>query len=307
VSVPAALGGRTVLVTGASGFVGSALRRRLAASMDVHVVSRQAQPTSDGEHWWVVDLAQLDQVRALLQRVRPDVIFHLATHAAAARDLGLVLPTFTSSLVSTVNLATVATELGCRRFVLTSSMEEPVTAGAVPSSPYAAAKQGATAYTRMFHALFGLPAVVLRLFMVYGPGEHLHKLVPYVILSLLRGEAPKLMSGRREIDWVYVEDVVDALLAAAVTADIEGQTLDVGSARLVAVRQMVETIVRLLESPLEPQFGAVADRAFEQIRIADITGTAARLGWTPSTSLEEGLRRTIAWCADRLETSRASP
>jgi UDP-glucose 4-epimerase len=158
----------------------------------------------------------------------------------------------------------------------------------------------------MFHALFGVPAVVLRLFMVYGPGEHVHKLVPYVILSLLRGQAPRLMSGRREIDWVYVEDVVDALLAAAVTPGLEGRTLDVGSGHLITVREIVAELVRLVDSSIEPQFGAVADRPLEQIRTADITATMALLGWKPVTSLEEGLRRTIAWCAERLEASPAA-
>ncbi len=86
----------------------------------------------------------------------------------------------------------------------------------VPGSPYAAAKTAVASYGRMFHALYGLPIVHLRVFMVYGPGpQDITKLVPYVTGCLLRGEPPRLSSGTREIDWIYIDDVVEAFVAAA--------------------------------------------------------------------------------------------
>ena len=84
-----------------------------------------------------------------------------------------------------------------------------------PHSPYAAAKWAASGYGRMFHELYGAPVVILRPFMTYGPGQAPSKLIPAVTLSLLRGERPKLSSGKARADWVYIGDVIEGFIAAA--------------------------------------------------------------------------------------------
>jgi UDP-glucose 4-epimerase len=289
-----------VLVTGASGFIGSQLCDRLRQNgSQVHAVSRVGRSSGDsGLRWWRADLSELTAVRETLTAIKPDVIFHLASHVAGARDPELVWPTFRSNLLSTVNLLTVAREIGCLRFVLTSSMEEPVSgdADAPPSSPYAAAKLAGTAYARMFHALFALPVVILRVFMVYGPGQRdVQKLVPYVTLSLLRGEPPKLTSGLRAVDWIYVGDVVEALVVAARTSGLEGRTLDVGSGQLTQVKTVVEHLVRLTNPHVQPMFGVLPERPLEQIRIADTVASRTLMSWEPTVPLEDGLPLTVDW------------
>jgi UDP-glucose 4-epimerase len=295
-----ALCGKTALVTGASGFIGGVTARRLRqAGAIVHGVSRRPQ-AEDGacDRWWQVDVTNLAEVRRTLAAVKPDVVFHLAGLVAGARDLDMVLPMLQVNLLAAVNLLVAATERPGARLVFAGSLEEPPPDAAwpVPASPYAAAKLGAGAYARMCHALYGTRVVWLRLFMVYGPAQpDVRKLIPYVTLSLLRGEAPALSSGTRPVDWVYVDDVVDALFAAAVAEDVEGRTLDVGSGRLVAVREVVEQIGRLVAAGVSPLFGAMPDRPFEQVRVADVASTAACLGWRARTSLEDGLRTTVDW------------
>ena len=97
--------------------------------------------------------------------------------------------------------------------MLAGSLEEPDTADAVPTSPYAASKLGARARASV-QRLMGLQVTVLRVFIVYGPGQRdVGKLVPHTILSLLRGDPPRISSGVREIDWIYLDDVVEAFLA----------------------------------------------------------------------------------------------
>jgi nucleoside-diphosphate-sugar epimerase len=295
-----ALSGKTALVTGASGFIGAATARRLRdAGAIVHGVFRRAQPEKEAcTRWWQADLSDIAQVRALVAAVEPDIVFHLASLVSGDRGLDRVLPMLHANLLAAVNLLVATTERPPERLVLAGSLEEPQpdSAWAVPASPYAAAKLAAGAYARMCHALYGTPAVCLRLFMVYGPAQpDLSKLVPYVTLSLLRGEAPALSSGARPVDWVYVDDVVEALLAAAVTDGVEGRTLDVGSGELVTVRGVVERIARLVGTGITPGFGAVPARAFEQVRVADVAETAACLGWRARTPLEEGLARTVDW------------
>lgn len=292
--------GQKILITGASGFIGSHLCSRLIGSgAEVHVVSRIRRFGNDGGLIrWHGDMADTATVRTLFKTIKPDVIFHLAGHVAGSRNLDVVMPTFQSNLMSTVNILTSASEVGCRRIVLPGSLEEPEAGDleTVPSSPYAAAKWAGGAYARMFHKLYGLPVVILRIFMVYGPAQKdLNKLVPYVTLSLLRGESPKLTSGRRPVDWVYVEDVVEGLVASSRKSDIEGLTVDLGSGTLVSVREVAERIAFFTGSGAQLLFGALPDRDMEQVRAADIAGACAKLGWHPRTSLEEGLEKTVEW------------
>jgi UDP-glucose 4-epimerase len=300
------LAGRKVLVSGATGFIGSHLCRRLLQDgAQVHGISRNHRSRDErGVSWWQGDLADVGTVRNILTALKPDVIFHLASHVAGGRQRELVGPTFRSNLVSTVNLLDVASEVGCGRVLLAGSLEEPEPGDpqATPCSPYAAAKWACSGYARMFNALYQLPVVICRLFMVYGPEQQdLRKLVPYTILSLLRGEVPQLMSGRREIDWIFVEDVVAGFLAAAVADGIESKTVDLGSGSLVPVRTVVENLVRVINPGIEPQFGAVAERPLEQIRTADVEKSFNLIGWKPAVSLDEGLKRTADWYARQRE------
>ena len=291
--------GKKALVTGASGFIGAHLRRRLVENgADVHALSRNQQTDAERKiRWWQADLADITQTRKLIRAIKPDYVFHLASEVTGKRSLEMVLPTFNHNLVTTVNLMTEAAALGCERFLVTGSLEEPDPGSpAVPCSPYAAAKWSMSGYARMFWELYKLPTVIARLFMVYGPAQKdLTKLIPYTILSLARKEAPKYSSGQRLVDWIYVEDIVDGLMMAASAKGIEGGTLEFGSGNLVKIREVVEEITRLMNSPAQPLFGALPDRPLEQVRVADTKETFKKIGWKPRTSLREGLERTIEW------------
>jgi nucleoside-diphosphate-sugar epimerase len=250
------------------------------------------------QRWWQADLADGPQVAKLVKAVQPEVILHLAGEVVGSRTIEQVMPTLRGNLLSTVNLLSAAVECGCRRVVLTGSVEEPDRgdAQAVPASPYAASKSAATAYGRMFHALYNLEVLTLRVFMVYGPGQiDLNKLVPYVILSLLRGSTPTMSSGRRPVDWIYVDDVVEAFVKAAETGGTAGEILEIGSGRLVTVREIVEKIALIVSPDAQLVFDPALDRPLEQVRAADPEPAAARLDWRPQIPLDEGLRRTIEW------------
>jgi nucleoside-diphosphate-sugar epimerase len=222
-----------------------------------------------------------------------------------APDLVHLLPTFHNNLQTTVNLLTVAAEIGCHRLVLAGSLAEPEIGdlmAAVPSSPYAAAKFASSAYARMFHALYQLPVVILRVFMVYGPGQKdFTKLIPYVTLSCLQRTPPKITSGERLIDWIYVDDVIEGFIAAAQAPSIEGHTIDIGSGKLISIHEIVQQLVTLIGGEVQPLFGTLPDRPLEPIRVANVANTEARLGWKPKFSLEEGLLTTIDWYRQRFE------
>jgi nucleoside-diphosphate-sugar epimerase len=286
------------LVTGASGFLGSHLCSRLIAErVDVHAVSRNARVVAAaGVRWWQCDAVDATAIHDLFRDLKPDLVFHFGGMVTAAPDLNLVLPTFHSLLTSTVNVLSAATEVGGSRVILSGSMEEP-TAGIadklVPTSPYGAAKLAAGAYARMFASLYATPVVSLRPFMTYGPGQDPTKIIPYTILSLLRGETPELSSCARPVDWVYVDDVIEAFVLAALRPGVEGLTLDLGSGTAVPMRAVVEQLVCMIAPTITPRYGARPDRANTSVRVADVEATAAALGWRPTTSLERGLALTV--------------
>jgi nucleoside-diphosphate-sugar epimerase len=203
------------------------------------------------------------------------------------------------TLAPTIHLLTALAREGCERLVIAGSMEEPgrgEPATAIPGSPYAAATWAGSSVARLYHALHGLPVVIARLSMVYGPGHSdTTKLVPFVITSLLRGETPALASGSRAVDWIYVDDVVRGLAAAAERSGLDGRTVELGSGRLVTIREVVERIVRLMDVTVAPRWGALPDRPLERPLVADVRESRDLIGWTPRVTLEDGLASTIEW------------
>jgi UDP-glucose 4-epimerase len=288
-----------VLITGASGFIGHHLCRRLRdEGGNVHATSRRARaPLPGGPVWWQADMADPAQARQIFTTVEPHVVFHLAGSVGARPDLDLVLPTYHSLLTSTVNVLLMAAEVGCARVVLAGSLTEPMADehGPIPGSPYAAAKWASSAYGRMFQKLYGTPVVILRPFMTYGPAQASTKLIPSVALSLLRGAAPMVSSGKTKADWVYIDDVVDGFMRAASIPGIEGRTVDLGTGTLVSVREVVARLAKIARTQVELQFGALPDRPAENEIVANTAMASELLGWTATTPLDSGLRQTFDW------------
>ncbi|MEX0828311.1 MAG: NAD-dependent epimerase/dehydratase family protein [Haliea sp.] len=288
-----------VLVTGGGGFIGRHLCRRLCdEGCEVHATSReQKNIAGGGPVWWQANMADLDTARRTIGAVKPDIIFHLAGAVGASPTLELVLPTYQSLLTSTVNVLIAATELGCRRVVLTGSFTSPVpgTIEPTPQSPYGAAKWAAAGYGRMFYSLYRTPVVILSPFMTYGPGQAVNKLIPSVTLALLRGEIPKLASGQMSFDWVYIADVIEGFVATATVPRIEGKTIELGSGSLVSVRAVIERLVDVAGSEVKPLFGALLDRPGENQLAANTAVASELLGWRATTSLDNGLRQTVEW------------
>lgn len=290
-----------VLVTGATGFIGSVLAAKLLQmGADVYATSRNRVDSRSGINWRQGDLSDPAFVETIIQEIQPDYIYHLASHVLGAREFEVVESTFRSNFLSAFNLLLATHKVPCRRLILAGSFEEYNSHAdtIIPSSPYTAAKMAASNYARMFHKLYGAPVCMAALYMVYGPGQiDLTKLLPYVILKTLKGESPEMTSGVRKIDWIYVDDVVSALLQMAEAPDIDGMTIDIGSGESITIEEVVKLAMELVDPAVHPKFGSVKDRPMEQERNADVDETLRKIGWRPTTDIRTGLQKTIDYYA----------
>ncbi len=300
---------RRVLVTGGSGFIGRHLvgqlvgggarvvatshRTRIDAIEPVD--SRTTDQSRGSLEWCQVDLLDQVAVGSLLNRVRPDVVLHLAGLVSGARGIEQVMPMLDANLRAMVLLMEACVGSGCERFVQAGSLEEADQVQAAPASPYAASKAAASIYARLFAAHYGLSTAVARIFMVYGPGvQDTNKLVPYVIRRLLSGQPLELADGTRPVDWIFVEDVASGLLALARG---EADRAELGSGCLTTVREVVEQIIERVAPGCEALYGSLPERSYERVSRADLSINES-LGWEPRVSLSQGLDLTIAWFRD---------
>ncbi len=299
-----------ILVTGGSGFVGACLTRDLLAQgHEVHLVLRDGSPAwrlngLDGHfRRHEADLRDAAALRGAVDSIRPEVIYHLAAHGVyrVQTQRAEILET---NVQGTVNLLEALSRHDYRALVHTGSSSEyghkdhPIREDDQlnPRTDYAVSKAAATLFCRA-EAYRGRMVSTVRIFSAYGPWEDPARLVAYVIDCCRRGEAPRVTHGAQPRDFIFVDDVLRLLQAAAHCPGAVGRVLHAGSGRQYSVREMVETIA--LICGLDPQeicFGEQSADADEpKAWVASIEQTTSITGWRPVVELREGIERTLAW------------
>jgi len=297
--------GRKVLVTGASGFIGSPLTAELVRiGAQVTAVTRGGQGSGSGHVRWVEgNLEDLTITREIINQEKPELVFHMAAHAWGSQDLSLVAATFYGCLATTVNVLIATAETGCSRIVLPGSLEEPLELGGTPNSPYSAAKFASNMYGKMFHKLYGMEVVQTRIFMTYGPGQDCRKVIPFFITSLLCRAPLCVQSPDRIIDWIYIDDVVSGILAASSGSQMSDHPVEIGSGIGVSIGEVAEKLCRMLDTDSSMIFDEMPRRVEEIVRVADADATYLRTGWRAKIPLEVGLLRTIEWYKEKFQAN----
>ncbi len=297
------------LVTGGAGFLGAALSNRLChEGHQVRVIDDLSAGDPQRLHDDVLftrgDVADRPKLWTLLQDV--DCVYHLAARVLVSESILYPRQYNDVNVGGTVSVMEAMRDAGVQRVVFASSgavygeqAERPVREDQPPNpqSPYAVSKLAAEHYVRTIGALWGIETVILRIFNAYGPGQRLPASHPPVVPRFLqqarRGGSLVIFGGGAQTrDFVYLDDVVDALLAASRAANVDRRIINVGSGRETSINELAAVVARVvgeetevLHSPAES--GGVAHLC------ADIAAARQLLGYDPQVDLVEGLRRTL--------------
>lgn len=165
----------------------------------------------------------------------------------------------------------------------------------MPISPYATGKVAATFFLQALHRTEGFPATILRPFLTYGPGQNDSRFLPQIIKGCLEGKSFPTSEGKQLRDFCFIQDTVNAVFATFDRVECRGEVINIGSGRPVSIRQVIETVQRIIGKGT-PRFGEVVYRPGENMGLyADITKAKTLIGWEPKVSLENGLIETIRW------------
>ncbi len=310
--------GRTVLVTGAGGFIGSHLVERLASEgARVRCFVRY----NSRNDWGLLeqlspnllslldiitgDLKDSEAVRGAASGV--DTIFHLGALIGIPYSYRNPVDVVQANIIGTLNVLNAARAVDVRRLVHTSTSEVYGTALTVPisedhplqgQSPYSASKIGADKLAESYHLSFGLPVVTLRPFNTYGPRQSARAIIPTIITQALAADVVKLGALTPTRDLTYVGDVVEGFLKAGLAPNVEGETINLGTGQEVSIGQLASRIISLIGKPVRIEADPSRlrpDRSEVQRLVSDNRKAASLLGWSPQTSLDIGLEGTIEW------------
>lgn len=305
-----------VLITGATGFIGSNLVREfLALGDEVHVLTRK---TSD--RWRIddvlseicdhhADLLDYSALEKTVQGIRPNVILHSAVYGGfpSQDDAWKILDT---NYKGTVNLVKACSKLEYDAFINTGSSSEyglkqkPMREKDLlePVGDYGVSKAAASLYCRSEAIKNDKPITTLRLFSPYGPFEESKRLMPSVIQSCLSGENPTLSCPAYVRDFIYAEDVL-AAYRSAITFPATGEIINIGSGKQHTVGEAVDTIIKITKARVTPQWGSAEGRPNEpKTWQADVSKARDLLKWKPKYSLKEGLEKTVEWFKKEQDT-----
>ena len=297
------------LITGAAGFLGSTLANQLAR--EGHQV-RGLDDLSTGDpqaltpdvHFTRGDVNDRPKLWTLLQEV--DCVYHLAARVSVPESIVYPREYNAVNVGGTVSLMEAMRDVGVKRVVFASSGAiygnqdiQPLAEGQTPrpSSPYAVSKLAAEYYVRSIGGLWGIETVSLRIFNAYGPGQHLPAsnppVIPYFLRQAVRnGTLVVNGDGNQTRDYVYVDDVVSAMVAASTAPNVNGLVINIGSGVETSIGALVNLVMKATGSQTNIIYSALTPGGVSRL-CADLTLAAQKLNYKSSIPLEDGLRLSL--------------
>ncbi len=292
-----------ILVTGASGFLGRRLTKRLLAEQETVYLSGGHELKNLYIH--KIDLANLDELQKTIREFGPTVIYHLGALVDLSRDFEIARKCIEINIKGTLNLLEACRNYPPKLFVFLST-EEVYGEGIVPyrenqlinpPSAYAVSKVAGEHLVAIYAQEVGFPALILRVGTMYGPQNSLSRFISQVTIKALRNENININSGTKKRDYIYVDDVVEALTVAKEKKFKDLVTIvNLGGGKSYRLLDLVKKIIRITKSKSKIMAGVLPDRSLEaDTWLLDNAKARSVLGWQPKTTLEEGLKKMVSY------------
>ncbi|MGC1188531.1 MAG: GDP-mannose 4,6-dehydratase [Candidatus Acidiferrales bacterium] len=307
-----------ILVTGATGFVGSHLVKKLSEQKDHdlytlqrYVTGRYVLGAEYGVKTMFCDLRDHFAVRAAIREVQPEAVIHLAAVSPVSYSYDHPNEVLNTNLIGTVNLAeSCLREVPHFKHFLFASTSETYGNGPVPkreetpqapNSPYSVSKQAAEKYILYMWDAYKFPMTVLRPFNTYGRRDNTHFLVERMLVQMLRGETVKLGDPTPERDLLYVDDHADAYLTCLGNPKAIGSAFNFATGEKITVKALADKMTEMTGFRGQVLWNTIPRRPLDiQVLYGDASKAKSVLGWQAKVSLEEGLRRTIDFWRKKL-------
>lgn len=302
----------SVLLTGGAGFIGANLVNKLLelGCKNINLIVRKTTDLKRLKNilpkinLFYSDLLDVNKLKTIINKINPSIIFHLATYSAY-RDQAAISEMIEANIKGTLNLLMSLKDINYKIFINTGSSseyglkEKPMSEEDLlkPISFYATTKASATLLCQVFASEYRRPIVTLRPFSVYGPYEEEKRFVPTIIRSIIGNKPIKLTLGKQRRDFIYIQDAVDIYIKTMLYGQkLSGQILNMGTGIEYTNDEVVQVFFKITGKRVKIEKGAFPNRIWDTSHwVANMTKTKKLLKWSPSFTLEEGLRKTYQW------------
>ncbi len=304
------LKGKTVVVTGGAGFIGSHLSERLVAEgAEVHTLDivydlRNLSSIIKKIEHHRTDICDANSVKELFADINPDKVFHLAAYINPDRNPKIIKKSMDVNFYGTLNILEGLRGTNVETIVYAStsdvygSNKPPLREDQSPDpiSPYSISKAAGETLCRHYFKTFKLPIVIMRPVLTYGPRQNAAFLIPNAIVSALRKREFKSTKGEQQRAVNFVSDTVDGFMRSSIAPKAIGDTINIGAERTHSVASIIKEIANLCGSDIDTHIGELPYRENEIWNVScDSTKARRLLGWEQKTELRDGLKKTVEW------------